>query len=226
MPLTKQSAPILEHHTGRWRPLWRGRVHALAACVSIPAGTFLVWHASGAMATVASAVYVASLVALYVTSASYHLFSRSPRAQRTMQQLDHAMIFVLIAGSYTPVCLLTLPLAYAITMLSIVWTLATLGMAVKLKWHARRVTSALYIFLGWVGVFIFPTAWSVAGPMAVMAIAAGGILYTVGAILFSTQKPRLVPHVFGFHEVWHVFTVLAGIAQFFGIGIIVANASS
>jgi hemolysin III len=141
-----------------------------------------------------------------------------------MQQLDHAMIFVLIAGSYTPVCLLTLPLPYAITMLSIVWTLATLGMAFKIKWHARRVASALYIFLGWVGVFIFPSAWNVAGPLAIVAIAAGGILYTVGAILFSAQKPRLVPHVFGFHEVWHVFTVLAGIAQFVGIGIIVARA--
>jgi len=203
--------------------MWRGRIHGWAALGAIPAGAYLIVQARSTAATVATSIYVASLFTLYSTSASYHLFSRSVKMQRVMQQLDHSMIFVLIAGTYTPLCLLALPWKFGIPVLVVVWLTAFIGMAFKLMWRARRLTAVLYISLGWAGVFIFPTATQHAGytPMALLAL--GGILYTVGAILFYYERPRLVPHIFGYHETWHVFTVLAGVAQFIGIGFIVAR---
>ena len=225
IPLTKNSPPILEHHNGKWRPLWRGRIHGVAAIAAIPAGIFLIVQANTASAKVATSIYVASLFALYATSASYHLFSRSPKMQRLMQQLDHSMIFILIAGTYTPLCLLALPWILGIPVLIAVWVAAFTGMAFKLAWRARRLTGILYVSLGWAGVFIFPTATQRTGFTAMTFLAIGGILYTIGATLFYYQRPRLVPHIFGYHELWHVFTVLAGITQFIGICVIVAQSA-
>jgi hemolysin III len=168
---------------------------------------------------------VFSLFALYSTSASYHLFTRAPHVQKIMQKLDHSMIFILIAGTYTPLCLLALPHSWGIPFLCFVWAAAIMGMVFKFGWGARRITGGLYIALGWAGVFIFPTAAKNAGSTAMVLLGIGGVLYTVGAILFYLQRPRLVPHIFGYHEIWHVFTVLAGITQFIGIGFIVAQAN-
>jgi hemolysin III len=142
-----------------------------------------------------------------------------------MQKLDHSMIFILIAGTYTPLCLLALPHSWGIPFLCFVWLMAIMGMVFKFGWGARRITGGLYIALGWAGVFIFPTAAKNAGSTAMVLLGIGGLLYTIGAILFYLQRPRLVPHIFGYHEIWHVFTVLAGITQFIGIGFIVAQAN-
>ena len=220
MPISKNSPPIFQHYNGKWRPLWRGRVHGIAALVAIPAGTLLILAAESAIARVATSIYVFSLFALYTTSASYHLFTRTPHVQKIMQKLDHSMIFILIAGTYTPLCLLALPHSWGI-----VWVAAITGMVFKFGWGARRITGGLYIALGWAGVFIFPTAAKNTGSTAMVLLGIGGLLYTIGAILFYLQRPRLVPHIFGYHEIWHVFTVLAGITQFIGIGFIVAQAN-
>jgi hemolysin III len=137
MPISKNSPPIFQHYNGKWRPLWRGRVHGIAALVAIPAGTLLILAAESAIARVATSIYVFSLFALYSTSASYHLFTRAPHVQKIMQKLDHSMIFILIAGTYTPLCLLALPHSWGIPFLCFVWVAAIMGMVFKFGWGAR-----------------------------------------------------------------------------------------
>ena len=215
--------PVFEHTNGKWRPRWRGRVHAIAVACVIPAGIALVAWAEPGLPRLAVIIYVLSLLALYSTSASYHMFTRTFKTQRTMQQLDHAMVYVLIAGTYTPVCLLALPPRIGLPFLGIIWTAALVGMGLKAMWKARKTTGALYIIIGWAALIVLPWAYERAGFVSLLLFALGGVVYTVGATLFYLQRPKLVPHVFGYHELWHVFTVVAGILQFVAVGVLVAN---
>ena len=170
-------------------------------------------------------VYVLSLLALFSTSASYHLFTRSYRAQHTMQQLDHAMVYVLIAGTYTPVCVLALPRHIGIPFLVAIWSAAAVGMGLKFVRKARKTAAAMYLVIGWAVVAVLPWLYSSAGFTSLLLFALGGLAYTIGAVLFLFKRPRLVPHVFGYHEVWHLFTVLAGVLQFAAMGVLLANAA-
>jgi hemolysin III len=145
------------------------------------------------------------------------------KSQRTMQQMDHAMVYVLIAGSYTPVCLLALPRHVGIPFLVCIWIAAAVGMGLKISWKAKRVGHALYLIIGWAALVILPWAYNRAGFTSLLLYALGGIVYTIGAVLFYLQKPKLIPHIFGFHEVWHVFTVVAGILQFAAVGVLIAR---
>jgi len=119
-----------------------------------------------------------------------------------MQQVDHAMVYVLIAGSYTPVCLLALPRTVGVPFLLAIWAAAAVGMGLKISWKAKRVGHALYLIIGWAALIILPWAYHRAG---------------------FTSLLLLIPHIFGFHEVWHVFTVVAGILQFAGVGVLIAR---
>ena len=215
--------PVFHHVTGKWRPRWRGRVHAIAVAVTIPAGIILTLVTPAGLARFAVGVYALSLLALYSTSASYHLLTKSMKSQRTMQQMDHAMVYVLIAGSYTPVCLLALPRHVGIPFLICIWIAAAVGMGLKISWKAKRVGHALYLIIGWAALVILPWAYNRAGFTSLLLYALGGIVYTIGAVLFYLQKPKLIPHIFGFHEVWHVFTVVAGILQFAAVGVLIAR---
>lgn len=215
--------PVFMHATGKWRPRWRGRVHAIAVAVTIPAGIILTLVTPAGIARFAVGVYALSLLALYSTSASYHLFTRTKRSQRTMQQIDHAMVYVLIAGSYTPVCLLALPRTVGVPFLLVIWAAAAVGMGLKISWKAKRVGHALYLIIGWAVLIILPWVYHRAGFTSMLLYALGGIVYTIGAVLFYLQKPKLVPHIFGFHEVWHVLTVVASILQFAGVGVLIAR---
>jgi hemolysin III len=215
--------PVFHHVTGKWRPRWRGRVHAIAVAVTIPAGIILTLVTPAGIARFAVGVYALSLLALYSTSASYHLLTKSMKSQRTMQQMDHAMVYVLIAGSYTPVCLLALPRHVGIPFLVCIWIAAAVGMGLKISWKAKRVGHALYLIIGWAALVILPWAYNRAGFTSLLLYALGGIVYTIGAVLFYLQKPKLIPHIFGFHEVWHVFTVVAGILQFAAVGVLIAR---
>ena len=215
--------PVFQHAIGKWRPRWRGRIHGGAVAVTIPAGIILTLVTPSGLARVAVFVYVASLLALFSTSASYHLFTRTQRAQRTMRQLDHAMVYVLIAGTYTPVCLLALPRTIGVVFLIGIWCAAILGIALKITWRAHKVSGAMYLIIGWAALIILPWAYHRAGFTSLLLFALGGIVYTVGAILFYLQRPQLKPLVFGFHEVWHVFTVVAVALQFAGVGVLIAR---
>jgi hemolysin III len=198
-------------------------VHAIAVAVTIPAGIILTLVTPAGIARFAVGVYALSLLALYSTSASYHLLTKSMKSQRTMQQIDHAMVYVLIAGSYTPVCLLALPRHVGIPFLVCIWIAAAVGMGLKISWKAKRVGHALYLIIGWAALVILPWAYNRAGFTSLLLYALGGVVYTVGAVLFYLQKPKLIPHIFGFHEVWHVFTVVAGILQFAAVGVLITR---
>ena len=215
--------PVFQHAIGKWRPRWRGRIHGGAVAVTIPAGIILTLVTPSGLARVAVFVYVASLLALFSTSASYHLFTRTQRAQRTMRQLDHAMVYVLIAGTYTPVCLLALPRTIGVVFLVGIWCAALIGIVLKITWRAHKVSGAMYLIIGWAALIILPWAYHRAGFTSLLLFALGGIVYTVGAILFYLQRPQLKPLVFGFHEVWHVFTVVAVALQFAGVGVLIAR---
>ena len=215
--------PVFQHAMGKWRPRWRGRIHGGAVAVVIPAGVILTLVTPSGLARVAVFVYVASLLALFSTSASYHLFTRTQRAQRTMRQLDHAMVYVLIAGTYTPVCLLALPRNIGVVFLIGIWSAALVGITLKITWRAHKVSGAMYLIIGWAALIILPWAYHRAGFTSLLLFALGGIVYTVGAILFYLQRPQLRPLVFGYHEVWHVFTVVAVALQFAGVGVLIAR---
>ena len=215
--------PVFHHATGQWRPRWRGRIHAIAFACTIPAGIVLTLVTPSGLARSAVLVYVASLLALYSTSASYHLFTRSFRAQHTMQQLDHAMVYVLIAGTYTPVSLLALPHTLGIPFLIAIWVAAAIGMGLKFFRKARKTAAAMYLIIGWAVLGVLPWVYHRAGFTSLLLFALGGIAYTVGAILFFMKRPRLAPHIFGYHEVWHVFTVVAGVLQFAATGVLIAK---
>ncbi len=215
--------PVFQHAIGKWRPRWRGRIHGGAVAVTLPAGIILTLVTPSGLARVAVFVYVASLLALFSTSASYHLFTRTQRAQRTMRQLDHAMVYVLIAGTYTPVCLLALPRNVGVPFLIAIWLAAALGITLKITWRAHKTSGAMYLVIGWAALIILPWSYHRAGFTSLLLFALGGIVYTVGAILFYLQRPQLKPLVFGFHEVWHVFTVVAVALQFAGVGVLIAR---
>ena len=215
--------PVFQHAIGKWRPRWRGRIHAVAVAVTLPAGVILTLVTPSGLPRVAVFVYVASLLALFSTSASYHLFTRTQRSQRTMRQLDHAMVYVLIAGTYTPVCLLALPRNVGVAFLIGIWCAAFLGIALKITWRAHKLSGAMYLIIGWAALIILPWAYHRAGFASLFLFALGGIVFTVGAVLFYLQRPQLRPLVFGYHEVWHVFTVVAVALQFAGVGVLIAR---
>lgn len=215
--------PVFQHAIGKWRPRWRGRIHAVAVAVTLPAGIILTLVTPSGLPRVAVFVYVASLLALFSTSASYHLFTRTQRSQRTMRQLDHAMVYVLIAGTYTPVCLLALPRNVGVAFLVGIWCAAFLGIALKITWRAHKLSGAMYLIIGWAALIILPWAYHRAGFASLFLFALGGIVFTVGAVLFYLQRPQLRPLVFGYHEVWHVFTVVAVALQFAGVGVLIAR---
>jgi len=214
---------VFNHVNGTWRPRWRGRIHAVALLWTIPAGAALATLTPGGLARIAVVVYVASLVALYSTSASYHMLTTSYRAQRVMQQLDHAMIYVLIAGTYTPMCLLGLPSPMRWIVLVWIWSMALVGTVLTMTWRARRVAMGLYVVIGWAAVLLLPWAKARTGWTSLTLYALGGVIYTVGAILFYLKQPRLTPLVFGYHEVWHVMTVVAAVLQFVALGVLVSR---
>jgi hemolysin III len=193
------------------RPAWRGWLHAAAFFAAIPAGVALVVVADGTAATVGAAIYAATLLLLFGTSAAYHRLAQSEYARRIMQRLDHSMIYLLIAGTYVPLCLVALPRSWGIPMLAVVGTLALVGMVLKLAWFhgARRVSYSLYLVMGWVAIFAAPVLVDSLTSLQLGLLVAGGVAYTVGFPVLVLRRPDPWPNVFGYHEVWHLLTVVA-----------------
>ena len=191
-------------------PKLRGRLHQVALVASIVGLVWLVRSAETGRALAVAWVYGIASILLYLTSSSYHVFARSVRARRIMQRADHSMIFVLIAGSFTPSAVLMLPDPLRWWSLGVMWGGAAVGVTLKLVAMERfpKLGAALYIVLGWAGLMAFPALAQRPGTLALFA--AGGLLYTVGAIFFALNRPVLSPRWFGYHEVWHSFTAAAG----------------
>jgi hemolysin III len=193
------------------RPAWRGRLHTWAFAAAVPAGIVLIAISDRAAARVAASIYAASLLLLFGTSASYHRLAKSPRARQIMQRLDHSMIYVLIAGTYVPICLVVLPPAWGIPMLVIVGLCAATGMVLKLACFGRVqwLSYSLYPLMGWAAIIAGPVLITHLTGLQLALIVAGGIAYSIGFPVLLVRRPDPWPTVFGYHEVWHLLTVLA-----------------
>jgi hemolysin III len=196
------------------KPLMRGRLHELAFWISIPAGIALVALAQGVAAHVGAAIFAVSLSAVYGVSAAYHRGRWSERSRAVMQRLDHAMIFVLIAGTYTPVCLLVLRVPWAITVLALAWVGALVGIMLVVAHRAPRLAFALYLILGWLAIIVAPQLLHGLSVAQLVLLLTGGVLYTAGAIMLAANWPDPSPRVFGYHEVWHAMGVTAGACHY------------
>ena len=199
------------------KPRLRGVSHQWAFFVSLLTGAALVATAPGGRATLAAAIYAVSVAGLFGASALYHRITwASAAARRWMRRLDHSMIFVLIAGTYTPFALVALHGPLATAILVAVWAGAAAGVLMKLVWidAPKWLVAATYVILGWVAVAAFPQLAGSLGITGMTMVAAGGVLYTAGAVIYALRRPDPVPAVFGYHEVFHVLVILAAALQY------------
>lgn len=168
---------------------------------------------------IAFAVFGTSLVLMYSTSGIYHSLNLSERGLAILRRLDHMMIYVLIAGTYTPVCLVLLRGRLGIGLLIAVWVMAVAGIVQKLVWmHAPRCFStALYLGMGWIAVIVARPLLGAAPPGFFLWLIAGGVLYSAGAVVYATERPNAVPGIFGHHEIWHVFVLAGSFSHYWAI---------
>ncbi|WP_022894218.1 PAQR family membrane homeostasis protein TrhA [Agromyces subbeticus] len=192
------------------KPTWRGWIHAVTFPLTIVAGVLLIMLAQGAPAKWASAVFVLSSMLLFGNSALYHRFDWKPKTKLVLKRIDHANIFLLIAGTYTPLAILALPPDKGWLLLGVVWAGALLGIGFRVFWIGapRWLYVPLYLLLGWAAVMYLGDLLEANAAMMVLVIV-GGLLYTVGAVAYALKKPNPWPGVFGFHEIFHACTVLA-----------------
>jgi hemolysin III len=207
----------IERAVASVKPRLRGVSHMYGAIASVPLGVALVVAAPSGRATLAAAIYAFAVSGLLTTSATYHRIDwRRPRARAWMRRLDHSMIFVLIAGTYTPFSLLVLDGTLATAVLIVVWAGALGGIVLNLVWITapRWVTATVYLALGWVAVIAMPELASRLGAGGVALLMGGGLLYTAGAIIYAAQRPDPRPAVFGYHEIFHALVLAAAAAHF------------
>ena len=200
------------------KPTWRGWIHAGTAPLALAAGILLVVLAEGAVATWSTAVFAISGVLLFGVSAVYHRFTWREQTRVVLKRLDHANIFLLIAGSYTPIALLTLTSPTDWILLTVIWGGALLGIAFRVFWLTapRWLYVPIYLALGWAAVAFMGDIWA-ANAATAMLVIAGGLAYTVGAVFYGTKRPNPFPGRFGFHELFHICTVIAFACHWVGI---------
>jgi hemolysin III len=193
------------------KPRWRGVSHQYAFFVSVGCGVGLILAASGGRAQLAATIYAVAVSALLGTSALYHRVTWRPAARRWMRRLDHSMIFVLIAGTYTPVALLAVKGSLANTILIVLWAGALGGVVFKLLWidAPKWLLAGVYVALGLVSAAVFGELPAAIGWLGVAGLAGGGLLYVVGAVIYASERPDPSPRVFGYHEVFHALVLAA-----------------
>jgi hemolysin III len=208
------------------KPRMRGWLHFWSFTVSIATSAALIAIAAtlvGGAAALAASVYSVTILGLFGTSALYHRRTwRTPRSRAVMRRLDHSMIFLFIAGTYTPVAALAMDPGTARWVLIVVWVGALLGVVLKTAWPQAPawVGVPIYIALGWVAVFVIPAMLVGGGVTALVLLLVGGLLYTVGAIFYATRWPNPWPATFGYHEFFHAATVLAAICHHVAIWLV------
>lgn len=210
--------------SARTRPLMRGSLHQAGFVVALGVGLAFVLQLDGRR-LVGAAVFAASAVAMLGASALYHRVTWSPRVRPLMRRLDHAGIYVLIAGTYTPVGLLSLHGSLQHVVLAVVWAGAAAAILTKVCWvGAPKWLSAVFgITLGWVGVAAMPQLAHTAGIACVALLGAGGLAYTAGALVYAFRRPDPAPRVFGYHEVFHALTLVALACQYVAIAFFVVR---
>jgi hemolysin III len=205
-------------------PRLRGVLHQYAFVAAVIAGTLLVVLADGYFERFAVWVYAMALAAMFGASALYHRYPwRSPSARLRARRLDHAMIFVFIAGTYTAFALVAFTGTARVVGLVTVWIGAALGIVLNLVWidAPRWLSAVAYLGVGWVGLILIPQLFPALGVAAAVLVIVGGALYSVGALAYATAWPNPLPAAFGFHEIFHLFVIAAAAAQFAALSLVV-----
>ncbi len=195
------------------KPWLRGRSHEYSFVVAVTLAPLMIVAAPGIMPRFVMAVYVAAIAGLFGISALYHRVDWAPRARTRMKRLDHSMIFLAIAGTYTPIAVYSLSSGVAKIVLLVVWIGAAMGIVVRNIWPdaPKPLTAVPYVAVGWVAVFVLADMWRSLGVAGFTLVAVGGLLYTVGAVIYAFRRPDPWPHTFGYHEIFHLL-VIAGAA--------------
>lgn len=218
----------VEDRIDEMKPKLRGWLHAAIVPLTLAAGIVLIVLSPTTTTRIGSTVFVVSALVLFGVSAIYHRGTWSPKTWNILRRFDHANIFVLIAGSYTPFALLFLEGAAQVTLLSVVWVAAIGGVFFRVFWTdaPRWLYTPMYIALGWAAIFFIPQFIEGAGRFqagiaisALVLIAVGGVLYTLGGVVYGFKRPNPWPRYFGFHEVFHSFTILAFITHYVGVSL-------
>ena len=206
------------------KPTWRGWIHAGTFPVAIVLGIILIVAADGTPAKISSAIFVASSLLLFGVSALYHRFNWSERTKRLLKRFDHSNIFLLIAGSYTPITVLCLAPEKATLLLWMIWSGAALGIGFRIFWIGapRWLYVPLYVLLGWAAM-LFIVDFFQANWLMMTLIIAGGLCYTLGAVFYALKRPNPIPGTFGFHEIFHSLTLLAFLCHWTAIFIVATN---
>ena len=208
------------------KPLLRGVLHQIGFSASLVLGTLLIVGAGGPSEHVAASVFAGSVALCFGLSALYHRVNWRPRARLWMRRADHAGIYLLIAGTYTPVCLLALDGAWRFAVLAVVWLAAVAAIILKFAWVGapKWLAAVIGIALGWAGVALMPQLATRVHPAAIVLLAAGGIAYTVGAVIYARGRPDPAPAVFGYHELFHALTIVGVACQYVAIAFFVIRA--
>lgn len=204
-------------------PRLRGVLHAFSAPIFAIAGSFVVAQADSSAAKIATAVYLLTALNLFSVSATYHIGKWSTKVKQQLRNYDHSNIFVIIAGTYTPLSVTLLPASDATWLLIGIWTAALLGVLLSTIWVAkpRWLSVPIYLAMGWASIFYVPTMAEIGGDLVIRLIGAGGVLYSIGALVYALKWPNFSRKWFGFHELFHAFTVAAFACQFAAIAIAV-----
>jgi hemolysin III len=207
----------------RAKPRLRGLSHEIAFFLAIPLGVALVLDPETARGRVSAIVFAASVVAMFGASALYHRVTWSPGKRPWMRRLDHAGIYALIAGTYTPFGLLVLSGNWTIAVLAIVWTGAAAGVALKFLWvdAPKWLSAVIGVALGWVGIVAFPQILDRLGLAPALLVLAGGVAYTGGAVIYALRRPDPFPAVFGYHELFHLFVIAAVACHYVAVAVYV-----
>ena len=226
-PTTSEMGPI-EELAAVVKPKLRGWLHAGTFPLALAAGIVLICLAPAGKAKVGAVIFTITAAMLFGTSAVYHRGTWSAKVQVVLKRMDHSNIFLIIAGSYTPFALMLLPMDQARTLLIIVWSGAIGGVLFRVFWVGapRWLYTPIYVALGWVAIFYFVPMLQVGGPAILTLIAVGGGLYTLGAVVYGTKKPNPFPKWFGFHEVFHAFTVAAFVVHYVAVSLSVYGAGN
>ena len=216
---------------GAAAPRLRGLLHAGAFPAAIAAGVVLITFAPTQPGRLAAAIYSLTCIALFGVSAAYHRSPLGSRRRGVLARLDHVSILLLIAGTYTPLAVLALRGWTRTSVLAIIWAAATAGILIRLVWRPtwrpapRWLITALFIALGWVAALVLPQLLRGAGAAVLVLVLAGGVLYSLGAVVYTLKRPDPSPQWFGFHEVFHAITIMAYLTQYAAVSLIVYRAA-
>jgi hemolysin III len=208
------------------KPLLRGVLHQAAFAASLVVGTLLIVGADGARQRISAAVFAGAVAACFGASALYHRVTWTPRLRLWMRRIDHAGIYLLVAGTYTPVCLLVLTGSWRYVVLAIVWVGAAGAILLKFVWVGapKWLAAVIGLALGWLGVALLPQLASRMNPAAIVLLLIGGIAYTAGAVIYARRRPDPAPAVFGYHELFHALTIVAVACQYVALAFFVIRA--